>query len=109
MEDGWYDEQGAGMASIELKHYATEHGVKTALVRMSGPKWIHILIMEGPLHLRKVPATDTQFLSDVTFKGRPYPINRAVKTFRHYGRSHGTTTGAKMFLRQAKKQEKTGE
>lgn len=88
------------MATIELKQYATNDGLKTALIK-EGPKWIQILTMDGKLIVRKVPKTEARYMCELTFKRRPYPIKRAIKTFRRFGRSHGISKTAKHFLREA--------
>ena len=92
------------MASIELKHYTTPSGVKTAIIRVSGPKWMQVLMMEGALTVRKIPKSETRFMEPLLFKGRPYPLRRAIHVFRHYGRASGINKSAKALLRDATKQ-----
>jgi len=94
---------------IELKSYhyiATsgkhiESGMKTALVKTSGPKWMSVLMMDGTLTVSRVPAEELGFMKDLTRKGKPYPLKRAVRHFRAYGKAHGISKGAKKFLREA--------
>lgn len=88
------------MATIELRQYATGQGVKTALIK-EGPKWIQVLTMEGKLTVRKVPKAEARYMCELTHKRRPYPIKRAIGTFRRFGRTHGITKSAKVFLREA--------
>jgi hypothetical protein len=88
------------MATIELKQYATEEGIKTALIK-AGPKWIQIMIMEGQLSVRRVPKAESRYMCELTHKRRPYPLKRALITFRRYGKAHGISKGAKRFLAEA--------
>jgi hypothetical protein len=85
---------------IELKQYATQSGLKVALVK-EGRKWIQVLTMDGKLTVRKVPKTEDRYMCELTHKRKPYPMSRALRTFRRFGRTHGINKRAKLFLREA--------
>jgi len=92
------------MATIELKQYATESGVRTAFVREQR-KWIQVLIMDGKnITVRKVPKSEARYMCELVYKRQPYPIKRALKTFRKFGRKHGMSRSAKIFLREVTKE-----
>lgn len=91
------------MATIELKQYATGDCIKSALIK-EGHKWIQVLLMDGKLTVRKVPKSEGRYMSELTHKNRPYPMKRALGTFRKFGRAHGISRNAKTFLREATKQ-----
>jgi hypothetical protein len=91
--------------TFELKEYRTESGIKTAIVKPSGPKWMHVMIMDGTLSVQKVPATEERYMTSMVRRNNPYPLSRAIKVFRNYGRTHGKSKGAKRFLSEATKQE----
>ena len=86
--------------TIELKSYRTSHGTRTALVDAKRA-WCHVLMMDGPLTLKRVPITDQQFMTPLEHMGRPYPISRAIRVFRNYGRAHGISRSARLFLTEA--------
>ena len=95
--------------SIEVKNYRywktsgkhIESGVKVALVKTGSPKWMPILMMDGALTVRKVPASDIKHMTELRKHGIPYPLKLAVRHFRHYGKAHGMSKNAKRFLREA--------
>lgn len=89
------------MASFELKSYRTERGCKSALIRISGPKWMHVLVLHAPLSVQRVPVTEQRFMTDLIKKNKPYPLNGAIKVFRRFGKASGITKGAKRFLIEA--------
>jgi hypothetical protein len=83
-----------------LRQYATSDCIKAALVK-EDRKWMQVLIMDGKLVVRKVPMTEARYMSEMTHKKRPYPIKRAIATFRKFGRAHGMSNTAKRFLAEA--------
>lgn len=89
----------------ELKEYRTESGVKTAIVKISGPKWMSVMIMNGTLSVSRVAKSEERFMTSLVRRNNPYPLKRALKVFRSYGRNHGISKGAKRFLSEATKQE----
>ncbi len=88
---------------VELRSYHTEQGVKVALV-LSGRKWLQVMVMDGPLTVRRVRICEAKHMTDIVRRGAPYPMHRALKVFRGHGRLHGYTKGARKFLRQASSQ-----
>jgi hypothetical protein len=98
---------------IELVHYHTWHKVRggfesskrVALVKHGGRKWLQVLCIDattsGGLKLWKVPLTDTQYMRPLLRKGKPYPVSRALKSFRRMGKTHGISKGAKKLLKEA--------
>jgi hypothetical protein len=91
------------MRCVQLRSYHTEQGVKTALV-LAGHKWLQVLLMDGKLKVRRVPVEEARHMSDVTRRGQPYPMQRALKVYRLHGRLHGDTKSARKFLRRASSQ-----
>ncbi len=89
--------------TIELKSYQTNEGTKCALIKVNGPKWMQVLVMEGPLTIRRVPTSDIKFMTDITHKGKPYSMKKAIRIFRHFAKASGVTTKAKKFLKEANK------
>lgn len=84
---------------MELVRYHTELGHTSALVVERGRKWMKIIPMEShAVRIKKVPLSDERQMKPLTFKGRPYPIPRAVKHFKRHGRTFGITKTAKQAL-----------
>ena len=103
---------------IELVQYQTWHRVRggfesarrVALVKKGGSKWLHVLAIDatasGGLKLWKVPLTDVEYMQPLMLKGKPYPMARALKTFRSMGNTHGISKGAKKLIKEAGREHK---
>ena len=88
-------------ASInQVVKYRSDQGVFTAMVVKNGSKFIHLLPMvafgETGLKVVKEPASTP--LLPVLYKGRPYPLNRAMTKFRAAYRKFGGTKAVKQAL-----------
>jgi hypothetical protein len=88
-------------SKIELLAWHSPIGRKSALVKNGGHIWMRVLIMDGPLSVRRVRIDEMKNMSPMEKNGRPYPLARAVRIFRHYGRAHGSTLTARRFMREA--------
>ena len=100
---------------IELVSYHTwkrvrngvESAVRCAFIKR-GTKWMQVLCIDatasGGMKLWKVPLSDEQYMRPLLRKGKPYPVNRAVKRFRAMGKTHGISKGAKKLLREVSTQ-----
>ncbi len=66
---------------MQIKAYHTNHGVRYVLIRKKR-KYIHVLPMEFPYRVKKVPLEEAQYMEDIEYKGNPYPIHRAVYLFK---------------------------
>ena len=87
--------------SYELKRYHMENGGnKIVILNDHGRKWIHVLMMDGGLVVKKIPAIDTQYMSDLP---RTKSMKAIVRQFRSYGKRTGMTKAAKSFLCEANK------
>jgi len=96
---------------IELVTYHTfrkvrngyESAVRCAFVKR-GRKWLQVLCIDattsGGLKLWKVPLSDEQYMKPLLRKGKPYPVSRALKSFRKMGKTHGISKGAKKLLKE---------
>lgn len=99
--------------TIELKRYQTREvtgkkrhvreATKTVLVDDDGRKWIHVLMMDGGLVVKKVPIEDQRFMKDVSQSGRYKSMKTVIRQFREYGKTTGMTPAAKAFLTKANK------
>jgi hypothetical protein len=96
---------------IELVSYHTfrkvrngyESAVRCAFIKR-GTKWAQVLCIDatssGGLKLWKVPLSDDQYMRPLLRKGKPYPVARAIKSFRKMGKTHGISKGAKKLLKE---------
>lgn len=101
---------------IELVSYHTfrkvrngyESAVRCAFVKHGGRKWLHVLCIDattsGGMKLWKVPLADTKYMKPLLRKGKPYPVARALKSFRKMGKTHGISKGAKKLLKEVSAQ-----
>lgn len=88
--------------SIKLQNYRTENGTKTVLVSDKGRKYLHVLMMDGQLVVRKVPKSESRYMTDAIEGKQRRSLSPAVRVYANYGRNHGMTKAAKKMLREAR-------
>ena len=65
-------------------------------------KWLHVLVMrDRALGIDKVSASERDHMRALEHKGKPYPMARALKVFRKFAKSHGSSKAARDFIRAA--------
>ena len=78
---------------------------RTALVKDGGRKWLQVVALDatpdGGLRVWRVPVSEVKFMTPLLFRGKPYPMLRALKTFRSLADTHGITQGARKILKEA--------
>lgn len=89
--------------AYQLCSYRTTAGVKTVLVDDRGRKYLHVLIMNGTLTVRKVPKEEGRYMRPVIQSKRTRALSSTVRQLRSYGKRYGMTKEAKNFLRRASK------
>ena len=106
---------------IRLVHYHTWQKVRgghnssfrTALVKTRGKKWLQVVALDasqdGGLRVWKVPVSDERYMTPLLFRGKPYPMTRALKTFRSLAATHGCSKAAKKFLKEARNEIKANK
>ena len=106
---------------IELVQYHTwvkvrggyESAIRVALVKHGGRKWLQVVAIDankgGGLKVWKAPLTDTKYMKPLMRGRKPYPIPRALKTFRKLAKTHGASKGAKKLLKEASRESKTNQ
>ena len=84
--------------------YRTDSGPRTALLVTEGRKFHHIMPMDLPIRIRKVPRAEERYFEELEYKGQPYPLKRALRFFRDAARrSYGTIRNAPKNVREALK------
>ena len=69
----------------------SEQGFISAIFLTRADKYIRILPLQGKLSVKKLPLDHEKHLTPIEFKGKPYPINRAIRNLWHDGqRKTGT-------------------
>ena len=103
---------------ITLVRYHTYHkvrggyesAVRSALIKHGGRKWLYVVALDattlGGIKLWKVPLTDAKYMQPLLLRGKPYPMARALKTFRSLGKTHGITKGAMKIIKEATREDK---
>lgn len=87
--------------TIELKCWHSQEGFKHVLVR-PGRKYLHLLVMNGSLVVRKVDKTEERYMQDPMGGKRAW--STVCKHFAGHGHRNGATKAAKRFLREARGQ-----
>jgi hypothetical protein len=86
---------------IELKCWHSLEGFRHVLVK-PGRKYLHLLVMDGGLHVRQVPREEERFLAEPLGKARAWTT--VCRHFAGHGKRHGSTKAARKFLAEARKQ-----
>ncbi len=100
---------------IELVHYHTykkaqfgyESARRVALIKR-GTKWMKVVALDAAanagLRVWKVQMSEDQYMTPILYKGKPYPMKRALTVFRRMTKSHSATKGAKKLMKEARNQ-----
>ncbi len=92
------------MKDIKLGNYHTGQG-RTTCLYWEGNKYIHVLIPEFPLTVHRKHRTEARYISPVLLDGKPYPMVRALKTYRRMQRLSGSASARKL-IKQASMEAK---
>lgn len=103
---------------IELVRYHTlrpaQNGGRTSSVRVAlvkeQRKWLYVLAIDAMpdsgLRIWKVDKSERKYMKPLMRGRKPYPIKRALPTFRRFGKTHGMTKAVKKFLKEASHEQK---
>lgn len=82
----------------EIVRYHDGSAYRVAIVQ-AGRKLLHAIMLEdGPLRVRKLPAKEGRFMVPLAYHGAAYPLRRALVTFKRHGKAHGCTRTARRLL-----------
>lgn len=85
-----------------------DHEAHALLVVKEGRTWLHaIALHQPPVRLVKLSKLERRYLRPLQYRGRPYPLARALRHFRRAARDFGITESAAAALRaidQARKE-----
>lgn len=86
---------------MKIVQYHNDLRQATALVVKEGRKLLHIIQIEDRgLRVRKVPKTEARYFKDLTYKGKPYPLRRAIRMYKRAAKTFGATPTVKRILRE---------
>lgn len=78
--------------------WRSNEGVRSALLVNEGHKFVSLIPVDFPVRIRKVPLVETRHMSECEYKGKPYPVKRAVKVLKRMGKAYGITKAASKAL-----------
>ncbi len=85
------------MSAPELLRDQNAHAL---IVVREGRTFLHAVALHWPpVRIVKLPRTERRYLRPLLYKGKPYPIARAVRRFKKAGRALGITKSAADALR----------
>ena len=85
---------------MEIVDYHTETGHTSTLIVERGRKWMKIIPMESHVvRVRKVKLDQERYMRPLTYKGKPYPVRRAVRHFKNHAKTFGVTKTAARVLK----------
>jgi hypothetical protein len=68
---------------------------RTAIIAKEGRKFMYVIVFDsGGVRLKRIKRTERRYMKPLMYKGKPYPIRRAVRRYRQFGRDYGITKGA---------------
>ena len=84
---------------MKIVSYHSSDNCATALVVKEARLYMYIIQVEASgLRIRKIPKTEARYFSDLEYKGKPYPVKRAVRLYKQYGKTYGITKAARKAL-----------
>lgn len=90
-------------SDMEIVRYHTDTGHTSALIVERGRKWMHIIPMEShAVRIRRVRLSEERNMSPLQYKGKPYPVTRALRHFKRHAKDFGITKTAQRALRRSK-------
>ena len=81
--------------------WRSNEGVRSALLVNEGRKFISLIPVDLPVRIKKVPLTETKYMRDSEYKGKLYPLKRAVRILKRMGKEGGITKSASKALKEA--------
>lgn len=79
---------------MEVQRFHSADGFMTVLLVTVGPKFVSIIPMDSSgIRIVKVPASDQRYM-----KPMDYPIEKALRHFRHAARNFGCTQAAALLI-----------
>ena len=86
------------MNVVSYHHAACE---QTAIVKLRGHKLITVVMIDDAgLVCKSGPLSEERHMSPLTYKNKPYPLGRAVRSYKRVGKKRGSTQRA---LRELKR------
>lgn len=79
---------------MRVVNYRTNERVVAALVVSVARKWTTIIYMDDKVVCRKVKNSDEKYMKPLLYKGKDYPVSRAVRQFKAAGKRIGITRTA---------------
>jgi hypothetical protein len=90
------------MSELRTVRYHNGYHYCAALMKR-GRKHLHLVHIEDcGVVVKKEPLSEERHLTPLEFKGKPYPITRAVRQFKAFGRERGITQAAINIINEAK-------
>lgn len=84
---------------MKIVNYHSDHNCATALVIKQTKTYLFIIQVEPfGLRVRKIPVADEKNFTELEYHGKPYPLKRAVRLYKKYGKKYGITKPARKAL-----------
>lgn len=80
------------------------HGHALILFSVGRTKLHALALNVPPVRIVKLDKAERRYLSPLQYKGRPYPLARALRRFHAAGRDLGITQSARVVLRSLKQE-----
>jgi hypothetical protein len=80
---------------MRVVNFETEQGTVAQLVAKKGRKFLHVLMIGFPVHVRRVPLREAAYMTDMD-----YSLRKAVKVYRMAAEHMGITKEAKNLLNE---------
>ena len=82
-----------------VRYHHLQHGHKAALIVGRGRKFLKVLTLDHtPMSVETIPLESERYMTPMTYKGGPYPEDRALRHFRAASKRLGSTKSARQAL-----------
>jgi hypothetical protein len=68
--------------AMQVIQHHTDEGFRSGLLISTGRKFHHVILMDNPIRIHKVPLQAERKFLYPQYKGKPYPLSRAKRHFR---------------------------
>lgn len=64
---------------MKVIRYASGEGNRIGLLIKTLRKYHYVILIDNPIRVTKMKLKEERYFSDVEYKGRPYPVKRALR------------------------------
>jgi len=67
---------------MKVISYMSGEGARVGILIDTKAKYHYVLLVDNPIRVRKLVKSEERYFRDVEYKGKPYPVKRALRHFK---------------------------